>query len=48
MFDSYARATHGGSQGTIPYVVSFTNNHVMDFGRQALDQETFAALSTYV
>ena len=41
-------ATCGRQREPSPYVVVMSNNHSLDYGRQALDEETFAALDKYV
>ena len=44
-FSAFSQEGHGGSE-PVPYIVSFSNNHVMDFGRKAFEQETLPALET--
>ncbi|XXQ33438.1 Capsule synthesis protein CapA domain-containing protein [Plasmodiophora brassicae] len=39
VLSSYASETHGDAEPS-PYVISFANNHTMDFGRKAFDDET--------
>jgi poly-gamma-glutamate capsule biosynthesis protein CapA/YwtB (metallophosphatase superfamily) len=43
MIRPYAACTHGGEFAS-PVVLSLANNHVMDYGRLALDSETLPAL----
>ena len=44
-FGAFSEETHGGGK-LIPYIVSFSNNHVMDFGRTAFQEETLVSLDT--
>uniref|UniRef100_A0A7S4RXS8 Capsule synthesis protein CapA domain-containing protein n=1 Tax=Ditylum brightwellii TaxID=49249 RepID=A0A7S4RXS8_9STRA len=43
MIRPYAETTHGGEFAS-PVVLSLANNHVIDYGRTALDSETLPAL----
>lgn len=40
----FERERHGGT-APIPYALCFANNHAMDFGRRAMEQETVPALA---
>jgi len=42
---SLAEARHGGAE-EVPYIVSFANNHSLDFGRQAFEDESLPRLQT--
>ncbi|KAE9272271.1 hypothetical protein PF008_g30140, partial [Phytophthora fragariae] len=52
VFDRFAAATFSGAENNTtqlhpsPYVVSMANNHALDFGRLAFEQETLPALET--
>jgi poly-gamma-glutamate capsule biosynthesis protein CapA/YwtB (metallophosphatase superfamily) len=43
MIRPYAETTHGGESAS-PVVLSLANNHVIDYGRTALDTETLPAI----
>ena len=44
MIRPFAETTHGGEHAS-PVVLSLANNHVMDYGRTALESETLPALN---
>ena len=46
MMNGYVAETHGTTDGTSsPVIVSFGNNHALDYGRKAFEEETLPALS---
>lgn len=45
VFESLAATRHGAAKD-VPYVMSFANNHSLDFGRQAFESESVPCLQT--
>lgn len=46
MMRAFVEETHGASEAASPVIMSFANNHAMDYGRQAFEEETIPALES--